>query len=108
MRFLIEGLTVIRKDFGERPSDFYAHIQCELTAHTGGGEAFSVNVISPTRLQSDLEGSRDRIELGRGYLFVLDYDENEVKQRLQALVDAANASTWSELRTWISMYFDWV
>lgn len=45
---------------------------------------------------------------GCGYMFMLDYDEKEVISGLQRLLDTSRETTWPELASFITKYFDWI
>lgn len=109
MRFSVEKLTVLHQEFGDDPAQFCVQLHCEVTSSsTKGGEAFSVTAISPARLQADLESSPDGVEIGRGHVLMLDYNETILRSRLQTLLEAARASSWTDLQQYISRFFDWV
>jgi hypothetical protein len=107
-KFKITALTKIREDWGDEPGQFLVQLHCELSEEGDlGGEAFQVTVTSPSHLSRDLSKA-DGVELGRGYLFMLDYDEKQISSRLQDLVNASAATTWHALESFITKYFDWI
>lgn len=109
MEFSIDQLTIIREEYGDDVDDFCVQLHCEVTSpSTRGGEAFDVTVISPARMQADLEASSNDVEFGRGYVIMRDFDQSALRRELQKLIDGSGASTWAELHNYITRYFDWV
>ena len=108
-KFTICGLTKIREHFGDDPSEFYVQLHCEVaSSETPGGEAFAAAAVSPAQLQADLESESAGIELGRGHIILLDYNEIVIRDRLQRLIDRSGVSTWAELHDYIERFFDWI
>jgi hypothetical protein len=62
--------------------------------------------MSPAHLAEAL--APGEVELGRGILFVQDYDEALVIRTLQRIVDGAHANDWSSLQAVVREYFEWL
>jgi len=72
-----------------------------------GGEAFAVTVTSPRQLDRELQDGA-RIEYGRGYMFMRDYDEQAIASALQKLLDGCRDADWAALQSVVTRYFDWI
>lgn len=106
--FKVSGLSKIHEHWGEDPSEFVLQFHCEVIRQgEPGGEAFQVTVASPVQLAKELEHGGG-VQLGRGYIFTLDYDERTVVSRLQTLLDGSGATSWEELVAYVAKYFNWI
>jgi hypothetical protein len=106
--FRVADLTKTHEHWGENATEFLVQLHCEVTkAGDPGGEAFQVTVASPQQLARELGGGGE-VEFGRGYMFMLDYDEREVLSRLKGLLDRSQSATWEQLSSFVTRYFDWV
>ena len=104
--FRVSGLSKIHEHWGDDPNEFLLQFHCEVVkSGEPGGDAFHVTVASPLQLSQELRHD-DGIEFGRGYIFTLDYDERAIISRLQTLLDGSGASSWDELVSYVSKYFD--
>ena len=104
MDFSVRELTVIHESFGDHPEHFTALLHDEVVASgTPGGEAFVVNVVSPSVL-----ARVDEPELGRGMVVATDYDLAAIQARLNRLVQYAPVTDWDSLVGYVDRYFDWV
>lgn len=110
MKFKIVKLNTISEKWGEDESDFYVKVHAEVVEDGApGGEAFSVDIISPKALESDLPpGEQFASELGRGYLIVNDYNKPKIIESLQRMIAGSGANNWEELSTYVEKYFDWI
>jgi hypothetical protein len=105
--FRLERLTKIRENFGDADGLFLVECHAEVTRRGDpGGEAFKVTVASPLQLAREI--SDGAVEFGRGYLFMLDYDEGAIVSSLQKMLDGSHESKWSELKSFVDRYFDWI
>ncbi|MFP2905389.1 Imm8 family immunity protein [Pyxidicoccus sp. 3LFB2] len=106
--FKVAGVTKLHEQWGEDAAEFLVQLHCEVVkSGEPGGEAFQVIVASPQQLSRELQRER-RGEFGRGYMFMLDYDEREVVSNLQRLLDRSGSSSWQELASFVTRYFDWI
>ena len=107
-QFRVAGLTKIREHWGEESGQFLVQLHCEVTrAGDPGGEAFQVTVASPGQLLLELQHG-EGAEMGRGYLFMIDYNEKEITARLQRLLDRSGATSWQDLVSSVTRFFDWI
>jgi hypothetical protein len=107
-KFRLRALTKISEHWGDDPGQFLVQLHGEVSQEgSAGGEAFHVTVASPSQLSRDLVAA-DGIELGRGYLFMIDYDEKQISFRLQQLIDSSSATSWEGLVAFVAKYFDWI
>lgn len=96
--FRVARLTKIHEFWGEEPTEFSVQLHCEVTkAGDRGGEAFQVTVASLHQLPRELQGE-SRIAFGRGYIFMLDYDERIAISQLQTLLDGSGSSSTASMR----------
>jgi len=106
--FKVSGLSKIHEHWGDDPSEFLLQFHCEVSKHgEPGGEAFHVTVASPLQLSKELSHG-EGIQLGRGYIFMSDYDERAIVSRLQTLLDGSGATSWEELAAYVTKYFNWI
>ncbi len=105
--FKVAGLTTINEEWGEEPEDFCVQLHCELTSDGPGGEAFVVTVLSPVALARGLDGS-ERVDWGRGCLFMKDYSAPLIEAELQLFIDKSGADTWDALSQYVGKFFEWI
>ncbi len=105
--FKVSQLSVIREVWGDDVDDFWIEVHCEVQSQTEpGGEAFSLSIVSPKSLLTELNGEDFRAEYGRGFIITNHFDQNKIIGKLQKLVDGSEASSWKELIDYMSKYFD--
>jgi hypothetical protein len=108
-KFKVRALTRTSERWDGDDGRFVVQGHAEIIqAGSPGGEAIAFVVMSPSQLDVELGGDPRSIQLGRGLLFMQDFDEPSVIAAIQRIVDAANADGWTELRRSVERYFDWV
>lgn len=106
--FHVVGISRIHEQWSDSGEEFLVEAHAEITEMgQQGGEAFRVTIASPSMLMSGLAG-RDEIELGRGYMFMNDFNEAKVVAWLQRFVERSGARSWQEVEAYIDRYFDWI
>ncbi|MCG8416903.1 MAG: immunity 8 family protein [Proteobacteria bacterium] len=106
--FKVERLTKIHEHWdSDDPTKFLVQAHAEITcAGEAGGEAVTVTVMSPAQLAADLDAGA--VELGRGLVFMHDYDEASIIRTLQRIIDGAKATDWDALQDVLGQYFEWL
>lgn len=106
--FEVVGINPIHEHWGDSGECFLveAHVEVRQMGQTGG-EAFRVTIASPSMLVSEL-ADRHEIFLGRGWIFVRDFNEPQMRLWLQRFLERSGASSWQEIEAYVDRYFDWI
>jgi hypothetical protein len=108
MPFLAKSLNIISRSQDADPDDFMLQVHCELESDaTPGGEAMIALVASKQRVDKMMKVSEGALWVGN-LIIVHAFDEAEVLQRIQAIVDATRAQDWKQLEERTSWLFEWV
>lgn len=102
--FTVEGINVIRSDYGVDADDFSILVHCEISqASEHGGEAFTATVVSPKRL---MNASNECPLLGHGLIITNEFQESQIIDAIRGLIE--QVTSWNELTHVVSRYFDWI
>ena len=82
----LKALTIIDEDWGDDDRDFIIYLQIDIgeTITDVPAELFTINVVSPIRLNRILE--INNIEIGYGYFIMQDFNINIIKDKIQRLI----------------------
>jgi len=105
MEWILKELTRLHEEWKE-PDDFYLLFQaCIGPKDANGSEVFSFEVVSPKRLERII--SKSRIEVGRGYLIMNDFDINLVETTVNRLIKISQNNDIDKLINNLSKFFRW-
>lgn len=103
--------------YPDDPKNFFAMVDMDIgLASSEGGDIFNLMVCTPrwfeenvmTKRPSDPTHETIRNSIfGRHYLFVHEFDEDEIEKEVRWIVDSVKGKDWSEMASRLSRYFGW-
>jgi len=104
MKATLKSLVKLYEDWSS-VNDFYILFQIDLYLNNciDNTKKFSFEVISPQRLEKTM--TKNKIELGRGYIFMKDFDINMLKETIKKIVIKCSSNTPDETLNNLSKFF---
>ena len=101
MKFKATHLNVITEVGDKGSRSLIVHVELDDDSSIEGGEALSVAI----QETDDLDLLNDQTKFT---MYIKHFDQKEVIDRIQTLIDASGATSWQELRNYLTQYFRWI
>lgn len=104
---IIKAMTKGFEDWGNDADDFFVSFQLDIGPKEINGESYlyTVDIISPKRLQNTIQEGES--EIGRGYIILTDYNENVIRSSIENIVKKCNTDNNEKAYASLSKYFRW-
>lgn len=104
MKVTLKSLVKVYEDWTSA-NDFYILFQIDLCFNDciNNTKKFSFEVISPKKLEKTI--NKNKIELGRGYVFMKDFDINVLKETIGKIIIKCSCNTPDETLNNLSKFF---
>lgn len=103
--------------YPDDPLNFYGIVDMDIgLAGSEGGDIFTLMVCTPKWFQENVlintpsDPTHEVVRksaFGRHYLFVNEFDEEEIESQVQKLVSDVRGKDWHEIAVRLSRYFGW-
>lgn len=103
--------------YPEDPAYFFATVDMDVgPASSEGGDIFNLMVCTPRWFEENIMTKRPsdpthetvrKNMFGRHYLFVHEFDEDEIKKEVRWIVERVKGKDWSEIAASLSRFLVW-